>query len=117
MSNLSLAAHNDAAERRPRKSLLKAATIKYEGVERRVIVRNVSDTGAMIETDLHVLRGKPLIIDIPGHGWRDAIIRWSVEHRAGIEFILAVSLGNNSSSPRLAALNDEPVLSTDIDAE
>lgn len=104
VSNLSLVASPDISERSPRKSLLKAVTITYAGVERRALVRNVSDSGAMIETDLHLVVGEPMGIDISGHDRREAVVRWISGNRAGIEFVLAVSLGNDTN-PRFAALN------------
>lgn len=106
MSNLSLVVSREAAERAPRKSLLKAAKLDYNGTERRGIVRNISDTGAMIETDLHLRVGDTLAIELPAHGKRTGIVRWVNGVRAGIEFTQAMTLGQDAD-PRLTKLNLE----------
>lgn len=106
MTSLSLVSSKDTVERAPRKSILRAVTLFFNGIERRAIVRNISDTGAMIETDLYVEVGDMISIDIAGHGKREAVVRWVQGARAGIEFTQAMQLGH-AADPRFAALNQQ----------
>lgn len=109
MSNLSLVHSQDLAQRAQRKSLLRAISITHAGIERRAIMRNLSDTGALIETDLHLDSGDVIVTEIAGHGRREAVVRWVCGGRIGIEFCAAVALGNGVD-PKLAALNREKLL-------
>lgn len=104
MSKLTLVASCVAPGRAVRKSLLRAVTLSVDGVERRAIIRNISDTGAMVETDLLLVKGQAISVELPVVGTRRGEVRWVIGRRAGIEFTEVVSLVSDGDH-RLAALN------------
>lgn len=52
----------------------------------RVIVRNISAHGVMIEVSARLAPGRPLEIDLPRLGKRAAHIAWIRDGRAGVAF-------------------------------
>lgn len=73
------------AERMPRRNLMLAATIKSEGLEAAVRIRNLSETGAMIEGPALPLPDKRLILRRSGVEIGARVV-WHEAGRCGIQF-------------------------------
>ncbi len=82
---------NDAAKRRiaeraPRQTLVWRGTIHAGADSTPVRLVNVSTTGAMLEGELGLDAGAPVLLDLSGAGMMPSTVRWCEEGRAGVVF-------------------------------
>lgn len=92
-----------------RDSLFLAATLRIDGVEVSVRVRNISAGGLMAEYADRVDSGMPVEINVRGVGWIRGHVAWSAEGRIGIAFDRPIDpllarkpVGHGSSTPHFA---------------
>jgi hypothetical protein len=92
-----------------RDSLFLAATLRIEGNEVSVRVRNISAGGLMAEYADRVDSGMPIEINVRGVGWIRGHVAWSAEGRIGIAFDRPIDpllarkpVGSGSSTPHFA---------------
>ncbi len=72
--------------RPPRYSLLRQASLQWNGMTFPVRVRNISVGGALLETDRGLSPGAEVQLDLPGCGALGAEVRWTGRSRLGIRF-------------------------------
>jgi diguanylate cyclase (GGDEF)-like protein/PAS domain S-box-containing protein len=89
----SVAAHGYENARPPRYSLIRRASVQWNGMSFDVRVRNISTGGALIESGRHVPGGSAIQLDLPGCGSFGAHVCWSDEERYGIRFDKPFNLG------------------------
>lgn len=80
---------NDRAERR---RLIRAGQITARTASEAVRLRNISCTGAMVETSLPLHIGEVVSLEIGLLHALDADVRWIKDGRAGLKFIQAIDL-------------------------
>ncbi|MFL9842041.1 PilZ domain-containing protein [Sphingomonas sp. ST-64] len=108
-----LNAHNseDPASQRTaaRDSLFLAATLRIDGTDVPVRVRNLSPGGLMAEYAARVTNGTPVEINVRGIGWTPGRIAWSAEGRIGVAFDREIDpllarkpVGNGEHTPTYA---------------
>ncbi|OYX47151.1 MAG: PilZ domain-containing protein [Sphingomonas sp. 32-66-10] len=92
-----------------RDSLFLAATLRIEGTEVSVRVRNISAGGLMAEYGDPVDSGMPVEINVRGVGWTRGHVAWSAEGRIGIAFDRPIDpllarkpVGSGVSTPHFA---------------
>ena len=99
---LSMVADPPIPPRAPRKSLHRPVTIEHEATRYTGTIRNISESGAMLEGLWNVPVGLEIAIDLTptSRAPLRAIVRWSHEGRIGVEFTCLLALG----TPPLDAL-------------
>lgn len=65
---------------------LEASGVLPGGLEANVLIHNVSTAGLLLETDLPLAAGEPLVIDLPEAGPVAAVIVWHSERLYGCAF-------------------------------
>lgn len=90
--------------RPPRYSLLRQASLQWNGMTFAVRVRNISVGGALLETDRGLAPGADVQLDLPGCGSLGAQVRWAQKDRIGIRFERPFNLA------RLSTQNGRPSL-------
>ncbi|HYI47544.1 MAG TPA: EAL domain-containing protein [Allosphingosinicella sp.] len=86
-------AHGYENTRLPRYSLIRNASLQYNGMTFAVRIRNISVGGALIESSRELPGGAQVQLDLPGAGSLGAEVRWSDSGRIGIKFDRPFSLG------------------------
>ncbi|WP_033919973.1 PilZ domain-containing protein [Sphingomonas sp. 37zxx] len=76
----------DAKRNATRDSLLLAATLRVDGDETNVRIRNLSAGGLMAEYPIALASGTPVDIDVRGIGWVGGKVAWATDGRLGIAF-------------------------------
>jgi diguanylate cyclase (GGDEF)-like protein/PAS domain S-box-containing protein len=79
-------AEGPQSARAPRQNLLRRAVVVHNGNRLTATLRNVSDTGAMIEGLWNIPAGSFVQIEFGAELSETAQVRWSRENRVGIEF-------------------------------
>ncbi|WP_235506494.1 EAL domain-containing protein [Altererythrobacter sp. Root672] len=92
---LTVEAKGPRASRAPRQTMLRKVVLDHDGQVYQGKIRNVSDTGALIEGLWHVPPGTTFTIEMSDSQTVRATSKWSAEDRMGVEF--AVPLAKNSS--------------------
>ena len=72
--------------RAPRHGLIRLATLKWEGRELPVRLRNISAGGALLESERGLAPGSSVELDLAGCGLLKAEVRWSQAGRLGVRF-------------------------------
>ncbi len=72
--------------RLPRYSMIRKASMQWNGMTFQVRVRNISIGGALIETTRVLPEGAQVQLDLPGCGNLGAEVRWAQDDKAGIRF-------------------------------
>ena len=72
--------------RSPRQSLLRNAKLQWNGMTFPVRLRNISASGALLQSDRGLSPEAKVQLDIPGCGSFGAEVRWSDSSRIGIRF-------------------------------
>ena len=77
---------DDTQRRAPRDSVFLFAELRFEGQqEKHVIkVRNVSSTGLMAESNIHVVPGAIVAINLRNIGWVSGSVSWAANKRFGV---------------------------------
>ena len=88
--------------REPRHRLMRRATAMIDGAEEEIRLRNISITGALVESRRSLTPGTELRINIVGVGPVTGTVRWSGNGKAGIQFSTEFDLG------RLAPKKQKP---------
>ena len=88
----SVASNGFARARQVRHRLIRKGVLHHEDGTSEAIIRNISDGGALIETERGFPPGTPVTLDIIGCGPVTAEIRWSQGQRAGLCFTEAFDL-------------------------
>ena len=72
--------------REPRQRLMRRAIAGIDGEVVEVRLRNISATGALVETDRPVAPGTQITLDIVGVGPMAGFVRWSQSGKFGLQF-------------------------------
>ncbi|MBO9519041.1 MAG: EAL domain-containing protein [Porphyrobacter sp.] len=83
---LTVEAKGPRASRAPRQTMLRKVVLDHDGQVYQGKIRNVSDTGALIEGLWHVPPGTTFTIEMSDSQTVRAISKWSAEDRMGVEF-------------------------------
>lgn len=101
VGDLSMEARGPSSARPQRRSMLRKIGLEYQGQLYPVTVRNVSATGAMIDSAWNIPAGLDVLL-VFGNGQNvPALTRWSEEGRAGLQFHAPVQI--DESGPVVAA--------------
>ena len=86
-----------ARARQSRQRLIRKGILHHEGGIYDAIIRNISDGGALVETERGFTPGTPVAIDIAGCAVIQAEVRWTQGNRAGLAFTEAFDLNRLAS--------------------
>jgi hypothetical protein len=79
---------DDGSRYHDRASMLLVAEVRLASASvQRVVVRNISTTGLMLEMEARPNEGDPVSIDLGNIGWTDAAVVWRVGNRIGVRFV------------------------------
>jgi diguanylate cyclase (GGDEF)-like protein len=92
------------SQREPRHRLMRRATAMIDGTEEEIRLRNISITGALVETRRPLTPGTTLRINIVGVGPVTGTVRWAGNKKAGIQFDAEFDLGR--LAPKKVKQND-----------
>ena len=78
---------DDSQRRAPRDSVFLLAGLRFEGQQKEHVikVRNVSSTGLMAESDIHVVPGATVAINLRNIGWISGSVSWAASKRFGVK--------------------------------
>jgi hypothetical protein len=93
----------EIVERQPRQALLRWGTLYWSGISVPVRLRNISVTGAKIESGRELVPGAEVELDLGEAGFQVAEVRWSKDGQVGLRFTDEFSL--DSLAPAAAAAN------------
>jgi len=88
--------------RDPRYSLIRGASMQWNGLTFPVRVKNISVGGALVESSRNLATDCPVQLELPGYGSIGAVVRWSQGDRVGLMFDRPFSLqdlGSTRSAP------------------
>lgn len=93
------------SSRMPRKSVLRSVSISHSGHSYTGRIRNLSPFGAMIEGLWNVPKDTIFTIELAQDYSVDAIVRWSSQDRAGVQFAEEINMArlNGPSTVRMAS--------------
>jgi diguanylate cyclase (GGDEF)-like protein len=86
--------------RQERTRLLRTGTIEHEGRSGRVRLRNISPGGAFVECDMPLVPDSEVLLDISSGEPIRAIVRWSFERKAGLQFCRPFEMKALTQRPR-----------------
>jgi EAL domain/PilZ domain len=95
--------------RAPRQNLLRRAVVLHNGNRLTATLRNVSDTGAMIEGLWNIPAGSAVEIEFGADHSEIAQVRWSRENRVGIEFQAPLSRRADSAVKSLGLAREQVI--------
>ncbi len=84
--DLAAEADGPQAARSPRQVLLRRVTVVHNGNRLNATIRNISDSGAMVEGLWNMPAGSKIQIEFSKDKVAPAHVRWSRENRVGVEF-------------------------------
>jgi hypothetical protein len=73
------------------------------------IVRDLSQTGFLMESSVNLTRGEMIYVELPRRGRVSAEVAWTDGHRAGCRFVQSISSGSVSAA-LLGSLPDQRAL-------
>ena len=76
----------EIVERQPRQKLLRCGTLYWGGVSIPVRLRNISPTGAQVESGRELVAGAEVELDLGEAGFQTAEVRWSKDGQVGLRF-------------------------------
>src|SRR5438477_7716169 len=91
-NSATLEAAGFACIREPRHRLMRRAMTSIGGRAVEIRLRNISSMGAMVESDIPIVPGAELAIDIVGVGPVKSIVRWAQAGKFGVQFKQAFDL-------------------------
>lgn len=100
---MSAAAIGFKASRPERKTMLRTIVVHHDGHAYTGRIRNISDTGALIEGLWNVPAGTEFTIELSENHTINATARWSKDDRTGVEFSAAVDMRALRVAPKAAA--------------
>jgi hypothetical protein len=105
-----------------RDSLFVLAEMRIDGEdgEHRIKVRNLSSGGMMGESDVRVMRGAMVWVNVRNIGWVEGSVAWVQDSRFGVAFreeidpmVARTNVGGGTHTPRFVrpplAIEDSPV--------
>ena len=91
----------EVLDRQPRQTLLRSGTLYWSGISIPVRLRNISSTGARLESDQEIRAGCEVELDLGEAGFQFAEVRWAKDGQVGLRF--ATDFDLDSLSPKEAA--------------
>ncbi|MEL6486726.1 MAG: EAL domain-containing protein [Pseudomonadota bacterium] len=85
--NLAVEADGPKSARKPRRVVLRRVSVRHEDERFTANIRNISESGAMIEGLWNMPVGARLRVEFTRDRYVDTSVRWSRENRVGVEFI------------------------------
>jgi hypothetical protein len=85
-------------DREPRQTLLRTGTLYWSGITIPVRLRNISSTGAKIESNQQLRPGTEVELDLGESGFQVAEVRWAKDGQVGLRFASEFDL--DSLAPR-----------------
>ena len=76
----------EVVERAPRQSLLRSGTLYWSGISIPVRLRNISASGAKVESDQALQPGCEVELDLGDAGFQYAEVRWAKDGQVGLRF-------------------------------
>ena len=73
-------------DRQPRQTLLRAGTLYWSGISIPVRLKNISATGARVESGHELCPGAEVELDLGEAGYQVAEVRWSKDGQVGLRF-------------------------------
>ena len=89
--DLSIEAKGPRSARAARRTMLRRVVLEHDGARYDVTIRNLSDTGAMLEGLWNVPNGLEMDLNLAETLVMPAAVRWSQEGRVGVEFARRLS--------------------------
>jgi hypothetical protein len=80
------------------------------------IVRDLSQTGFLMESSVNLTRGEMIYVELPRRGRVSAEVAWTDGHRAGCRFVQSISAGSVSAA-LLGALPEQRAFARNIGAQ
>lgn len=80
------AAIHAVSDREPRQKLLRAGTLYWSGISIPVRLRNISGSGAQVESGRELCPGSEVELDLGEAGFQIAEVRWSKDGQVGLRF-------------------------------
>ena len=74
--------------------MLRAAQLKVGRKKYQVLVKNLSEEGAMIQVEDEIKAGAKLILELPGFDPVKCVVRWTQPNKIGIAFDERIDLDN-----------------------
>ncbi|HZG10275.1 MAG TPA: PilZ domain-containing protein [Allosphingosinicella sp.] len=99
----------EVTDREPRHTLLRSGTLYWSGISIPVRLRNISTTGARIESEQALRPGVEVELDLGEAGFQYAEVRWAKDGQIGLRFAAEFDL--DSLAPSSAAANAPKVAS------
>ena len=81
-----------AVDREPRQTLLRAGTLYWSGISIPVRLRNISESGARVESGRELCPGAEVELDLGGGNFTTAEVRWSKDGQVGLRFAEAFDI-------------------------
>ena len=91
-NSVTVEADGFATTREARHRLMRRAITSIDGEVVEIRLRNISSMGAMVESDIPIVPGAELAIDIVGVGPVKSIVRWAQAGKFGVQFKQAFDL-------------------------
>ncbi|MCA1748457.1 MAG: EAL domain-containing protein [Sphingomonadales bacterium] len=92
------------ASRSPRTRVLRSSSAEIRGKAHKVLIRNISATGAMIEGLEELEADADVLIELLEDQMFPAKVRWSEENRAGLEFARSFDLERFNAASALPSM-------------
>ena len=93
-------APREVIDREPRQMLLRSGTLYWSGISIAVRLRNISSTGAQVESEQPLRPGCEVELDLGEAGFQFAEVRWAKDGQVGLRF--ADDFDLDSLSPSVA---------------
>jgi hypothetical protein len=103
--------------RLPRYSLIRNASLQWNGMTFAIRIRNISIGGALLESSRELPEGAQVQLDLPGAGNLGAEVRWHEGGRIGIKFDKPFNLGELGPGQRDKAPQSRVVQPTYLASE
>ncbi|MBV7256715.1 PilZ domain-containing protein [Pacificimonas sp. WHA3] len=97
---------SEVVKRDARAKILRAGVVRSGSFERKVIIRDVSESGAMIQSDVEFEKDEEVWLEFSGMTPIRSIVRWASDNRYGIQFERRIELDKHGK-PVAASLNTE----------
>jgi diguanylate cyclase (GGDEF)-like protein len=94
---------DDGRSRAPRHGLIRLATLRWNGKSFPVRLRNISEGGALLESERELPKGTEVQLDLPGCGTLSGEVRWSQTGRLGMRFAQPFDLRKLAPPKKAAA--------------
>jgi hypothetical protein len=104
------AAPRPVVDREPRQKLLRAGTLYWSGISIPVRLRNVSESGARVDSHRELVPGAEVELDLGQAGLQVAEVRWSKDGQVGLRFAQPFDLDGLAGAPAVATGERPPEL-------